>query len=164
MYSDKAYKIITADKAFDLGFYEEKIMKSGRKRKVKSKATVKQKIIITFSRKMMEYQRFIRNRRIERARKLLKGLDPETYKKGPHDVTRFIKRRSSTKSGESVTDLYEIDQSIIDKEEKYDGYYAVATNLDDPAKDTGEKAGSARDSFHNREHRGDFKKYGSCKY
>ena len=135
LYSDKAYKIITADKAFDLGFYEEKIMKNGRKRKVKSKATVKQKIIITFSRKMMEYQRFIRNRQIERARKLLKGLDPETYKKGPHDVTRFIKRRSSTKSGESVTDLYEIDQSIIEEEEKYDGYYAVATNLDDPAKE-----------------------------
>ena len=83
----------------------------------------------------MEYQRFIRNRQIERARKLLKELDPETYKKGPHDVTRFIKRRSTTKSGESVTDLYEIDQSVIEEEEKYDGYYAVATNLDDPAKE-----------------------------
>lgn len=135
LYSDKAYKIITADKAFDLGFYEEKILKNGRKRKVKSKTTVKQKIIVTFSRKMMEYQRFIRNRQIERAKKLLKELDPETYKKGPHDVTRFIKRRSSAKSGEPVNDLYEIDQSIIDEEEKYDGYYAIATNLDDPAKE-----------------------------
>ena len=135
LYSDKAYKILLADKAFDLGFYEEKTLKNGHKRKVKSKATVKQKIIITFSRKMMEYQRFIRNRQIERAKKLLETLDPETYKKGPHDVTRFIKRRSSTKSGESVTDLYEINQSIIDEEEKYDGYYAVATNLDDPAQE-----------------------------
>lgn len=135
LYVDKAYKIIPANKAFELGFYEEKILKNGKKRKVKSKATVKQKIIITFSRKMMEYQRFIRNRQIERARKLLKNLDPETYKKGPHDVTRFIKRRSTTKSGEEVTDLYEIDQSVIDEEEKYDGYYAVATNLDDPAKE-----------------------------
>ena len=135
LYSDKAYKIITADKAFDLGFYGEKILKNGQKRKVKSKALVKQKIIITFSRKMMEYQRFIRNRQIDRARKLLKSLDPETYKKGPHDVTRFIKRKSSSKSGEPVTDLYEIDQNIIDEEEKYDGYYAVATNLDDPAKE-----------------------------
>lgn len=135
LYTDKAYKIIEAGKAFDLGFYEEKISVNGRKRKMKSKAVVKQKIIITFSRKMMEYQRFIRNRQIERARNLLKNLDPETYKKGPHDVTRFIKRKSSTKSGEAVTDLYEIDQSAIDEEEKYDGYYAVATNLDDPAKE-----------------------------
>lgn len=135
LYMDKAYKIINADKVFDLGFYEEKILENGRKRKVKSKAAIKQKVIITFSRKMMEYQRFIRNRQIERAKKLLKDLDPETYKKGPHDVTRFIKRKSSTKSGETVTNLYEIDQSMIEEEEKYDGYYAVATNLDAPAKE-----------------------------
>ena len=77
----------------------------------------------------MEYQRYIRNRQIERAKKLLKNLDPETYKKGPHDVTRFIKRTSSTKSGEKITDHYEIDQSVIDAEEKYDGFYAVTTNL-----------------------------------
>lgn len=83
----------------------------------------------------MEYQRYIRNRQIERAKKLLKNLDPETYKKGPHDVTRFIKRTSSAKSDEEVKDVYEIDQSVIDEEEKYDGYYAVATNLDDDAKD-----------------------------
>ena len=83
----------------------------------------------------MEYQRFIRNRQIDRAKKLLKDLDPETYKKGPNDVTRFIKRISSTKSGEEVNDRYEIDQSVIDEEEKYDGFYAVATNLDDNAKD-----------------------------
>lgn len=135
LYVDKAYKIIEADKAFDLGLYEEKTLKNGRKRKVKSKALVKQKVIVTFSRKMMEYQRYIRNRQIERARKLLKNLDPETYKKGPHDVTRFIKRTSSAKSGEKVTDLYEINQSVINEEEKYDGYYAVATNLDDSAKE-----------------------------
>jgi len=134
LYNDKAYKIIEADKALDLGFYEEKQLKNGRTRKVKSKAALKQKVIITFSRKMMEYQRYIRNRQIERAKKLLANLDPEAYKKGPHDVTRFIKRISSTKTGEEVTDLYGIDQTVIEEEEKYDGYYAVATNLDDKAK------------------------------
>lgn len=134
LYNDRAYKILPADKAFDLGLYEEKILKNGRVKMVKSKATVKQKIIITFSRKMMEYQRRIRNRQVKRAEKMLATLDPDTYKKGPHDVTRFIKRTSSTKSGEEVTDLYELDRSVIEEEEKYDGYYAVATNLDDPAK------------------------------
>lgn len=135
LYNDKAYKIVNADKAMDLGFYEEKLLKSGKTRQVKSKAVVHQKVIITFSRKMMEYQRFIRNRQIERAKILLKNLDPETYKKGPNDVTRFIKRTSSTKSGEKASDGYMLDQSVIDEEEKYDGYYAVATNLDDSAKD-----------------------------
>ena len=124
LYNDKAYKIIQADKAFDCGLYEEKICKNGVKRKVKSKTVIPQKIIITFSRKMMEYQRYIRNRQIERAKKILKNLDPDTYKKGPHDVTRFIKRKSKTTSGEEVTELYEIDQSVIEEEEKYDGFYA----------------------------------------
>lgn len=135
LYNDRIYKIIPADKAFDLGLYEEKEGKNGSVRKIKSKAVVPQKIIVSFSRKMMEYQRYIRNRQIDRAKKLLKNLDPETYKKGPHDVTRFIKRTSSTKSGEKITDQYTIDQSVIEEEEKYDGFYAVATNLDDSAKD-----------------------------
>lgn len=133
LYNDRAYKIINADNAFDLGLYEEKKLKNGKTRMVKSKAAIKQKVIVAFSRKMMEYQRNIRSRQIERAKKLLKDLDPDTYKKGPHDVTRFIKRTSSTESGEKVTDLYEIDQDVIDREEKYDGFYAVATNLDDDA-------------------------------
>lgn len=135
LYNDRIYKIIPADKVFDLGLYEEKEGKNGSVRKMKSKAVVPQKIIVSFSRKMMEYQRYIRNRQIDRAKKLLKNLDPETYKKGPHDVTRFIKRTSSTKSGEKITDQYTIDQSVIEEEEKYDGFYAVATNLDDSAKD-----------------------------
>ena len=135
LYNDRAYKILEADTALDVGLYEEKVCKNGKTRKVKSKAVLKQKIIISYSRKMMEYQRCIRNRQIERARKLLENIDPDTYKKGPNDVTRFIKRTSSTESGEEVTDKYEIDQSIIDEEEKYDGFYAVATNLDDSAKD-----------------------------
>lgn len=134
LYTDKAYKIIKADKAIDLGLYEEKVLNNGKTRKVKSKALLTQKIIVTFSRKIMEYQRYIRNRQIERAKKLLKNMDPSSYKKGPHDITRFIKRVSSSKSGDKVTDLYTLDQKVIDEEEKYDGYYAIATNLEDDAK------------------------------
>ena len=134
LYTDKAYKIIEADRAIDLGLYEEKVLNNGKTRKVKSKALLTQKIIVTFSRKIMEYQRYIRNRQIERAKKLLKNMDPSSYKKGPHDITRFIKRVSSSKPGDKVTDLYTLDQKVIDEEEKYDGYYAIATNLEDDAK------------------------------
>lgn len=134
LYDDRIYKIIPADKAFDLGLYEEKACKNGTIKKVKSKAVVPQKIIVSFSRKMMEYQRFIRNRQIERAKKLLTKLDPETYKKGANDITRFIKRTTSTCSGEKVVDTYELNQEAINEEEKYDGFYAVATNLEDSAK------------------------------
>ena len=134
LYDDRIYKIIPADKAFDLGLYEEKACKNGTIKKVKSKAVVPQKIIVSFSRKMMEYQRFIRNRQIERAKKLLTKLDPETYKKEANDITRFIKRTTSTSSGEKAVDTYELNQEAINEEEKYDGFYAVATNLEDSAK------------------------------
>lgn len=134
LYNDTVYKVINADRAVDVGLYEEKILKNGRTQMVKSKATLKQKIIVTFSRKTMEYQRHIRNAQIERAKKILNNKNVEDIKKGAHDVTRFIKRTSIGKNGEKASDHYTIDQSVIDKEEKYDGYYAVATNLDDDAK------------------------------
>lgn len=134
LYLDKAYKIIDADQAYDLGLFEEKTDVYGRVKKVRSKAKLKQNIVITFSRKTMEYQRFIRNRQIERAKKLLKNLDPQSYKKGPNDVTRFIKRTSKSKSNDTVYDAYELDMELIRQEEMYDGFYAIATNLDDDAK------------------------------
>ena len=130
LYLDKAYKIIPADNLYDLGLYEEKRTANGKTRRVKAKGLLKQYLIITFSRKMMEYQRFIRNRQIERARKLLANIDPETYKKGPNDVTRFIKRSSKGSSGEKATDRYFLNEELIREEEKYDGFYAIATNLD----------------------------------
>ena len=135
LYNDMAYKVINADKALDLGLYEEVIQPNGKVKKVKSKGLLKQRVIITFSRKMMEYQRTVRNRQIERAKKMVERNDPEEIKKGPNDVRRFMKRTATTKSGEKATINYIIDEDKIKEEEKYDGYYAVATNLEDPAKD-----------------------------
>jgi len=135
LYNDFAYKVITADKAVDLGLYEYVTLKNGKTVRKKSTAVLKQRVIVTFSRKMMEYQRYIRNRQIERANKLLTSKDPEEIKKGPNDVKRFMKRISKTKSGEKATIEYVLDKDKIAEEEKYDGYYAVATNLLDPAKD-----------------------------
>lgn len=135
LYNDFAYKVLDAENAVDLGLYEEIVLKNGKTKKVKSKAVLKQRIIITFSRKAMEYQRRIRDAQIERARNILRYRDVEELKKGPNDVKRFIKRTSVAKDGGEAVDHYEIDQSVIDEEEKYDGYYALATNLDDDTKD-----------------------------
>ena len=134
LYNDIVYKVLNVDNPVDVGLYEEKIFKNGNIKKVKSKAVLKQRIIITFSRKMMEYQRHIRNAQIERAKNIINNKSVEDVKKGPNDVTRFIKRTSVGKNGEKASDYYELDQSIIEREEKYDGYYAVATNLEDDVK------------------------------
>lgn len=129
LYNDKIYKVIEANTLLDVGLYEEKIFQNGKIKKIKSKACLKQHVIITFSRKSMEYQRFIRNRQVERAKSILDKMDPDEYKKGPNDVTRFIKKVGKDKT------TYEIDNDKIREEEKYDGFYAIATNLDDDVKD-----------------------------
>lgn len=129
LYNDFAYKVIPANTPMDTGLYEEKVYKNGRTKKVKTKGTLHQYIIVTFSRKMMEYQRTIRERQLERAKKLLRLKDPEKIKKGPNDIRRFLKNTSSD------TANYVLDMGKIYEEEKYDGFYAVATNLDDSAKD-----------------------------
>lgn len=129
LYNDFAYKVIPANTAMDTGLYEEKVYKNGRTKKVKAKGTLHQYIIVTFSRKMMEYQRTIRERQLERAKKLLRLKNPEKIKKGPNDIRRFLKNTSSD------TANYVLDMDKIHEEEKYDGFYAVATNLDDSAKD-----------------------------
>lgn len=135
LYNDTAYKVIEADKVLDLGLYEDMTLKNGHTVQKKAKGVLKQRIIITFSRKMMEYQRTIRSRQVDRAKKLLSLKDPEEIKKGPNDVKRFLKRTANTKSGEKADVKYELDEAKIAEEETYDGYYAVATNLADPAKD-----------------------------
>ncbi|MBR0308869.1 MAG: transposase [Mogibacterium sp.] len=135
LYNDRIYKLIPAELAIDMGLYEYKELKNGKVRKQKAKGKVDQYVIVTFSRKMMEYQRAVRKRQVERARELLKTGDPEEIKKGPNDVRRFLKRVAKAKGGEDAKVSYEMDYAKIAEEEKYDGFYAVATNLDDEAKD-----------------------------
>ena len=129
-YDGYIYKSIEADSMVDIGLSEIKLLKNGKAKKVKAKGVLKQRIIITYSRKMAEYQKKIRNRQVERAQALLKNIDPETYKKGPNDVTRFIKSKKVL----NKTDYY-IGQEVINEEEKYDGFYAIATNIFDQSED-----------------------------
>lgn len=129
LYQDKAYKWALVDSNIDLGLFEEKTLKNGKTKKVKSTAKLKQKIIITYSRKMAEYQKSIREKQIERAKILLKrGVDD--IRRGPNDVSRFIKTADESKK------TYILDEERIANEEKYDGFYAIATNLlEDKVKD-----------------------------
>lgn len=129
LYNDKAYKSVFVDSNIDLGLIEEKKLKNGKTKLVKSKANLKQRIIITYSRKMAEYQKIIRNKQIERAKILIsKGVDD--IRKGPNDIARFIKNANEEKN------TYVLDQDRIEQEEKFDGFYAIATNLlNDSAKE-----------------------------
>ena len=92
---------------------------------------LEQHLIVTFSFKYRDYQRKIRNRQIERAEKL--ADNPSSLKKNrQNDPKRFIRQDHCTSDGviadKTVTS---IDEQIIREEERYDGFYAVCTNLED---------------------------------
>ena len=92
-----------------------------------------QKYIVTFSLKYMEYQRRIRNEQISRAEAALK--DPNKRERTRQsDYKRFIKKIPTTEDGELASRTqYDLDEQKILAEERFDGFYAVATNLNEPA-------------------------------
>ena len=111
------------EKYYDTLFY--KIIQTETK-------SVKQDLIVTFSFKYFDYNRNIRNSQIERARKSIENNQVTRKGKNQNDYRRFIDSINSTDNGEVAENItYSINQDIIAEEEKYDGYYALTTNLID---------------------------------
>ena len=96
---------------------------------------IEQRIIISFSPKYRAYQRYIRSRQIERARKSAES-NKKTTTKNPNSPSRFLDEVRYTDNGE-VADNVEVvvNDGRIAEEEKYDGFYAVCTTLEDDIKD-----------------------------
>ena len=92
--------------------------------------SVKQDLIVTFCPKYFDYQRNIRNEQIERAKKVVTNNEPIRKGKNQNDYRRFIETTSSTKEGEIAENIaYSLNEELIKEEEKYDGYYALTTNI-----------------------------------
>ena len=112
---------VLREKYYDTLFY--KILETETK-------SVKQDLIVTFSFKYFDYNRSIRNNQIERAKKSIETNQVTRKGKNQNDYRRFINSLNSTDNGEVAENItYSINQDVIDEEEKYDGYYALTTNL-----------------------------------
>lgn len=108
-------------------FYKERWIKEDN---------LEQRLIVTYSVKYQEYQKNIRNNQINRAQKIIASNPSKLKKPKQNDPKRFIKTLNVTKDGElAEKSIYTINQSIIDEEAKYDGLYAVCTNLEDSVED-----------------------------
>ena len=95
---------------------------------------LEQKMIVTFSLKYKEYQRHIRQSQIERAMKAIESNPDKIRKSGQNDYKRFVKRNSFTAQGQAADqDIYCLDDELIAQEEKFDGFYAIGTNLEGDA-------------------------------
>ncbi len=92
--------------------------------------SVKQDTIVTFCFKYFDYNRNIRNNQIERAKKSISSNNVIRKGKNQNDPSRFIEEINATSNGEVACEkIYSINEDLIKEEEKYDGYYALSTNL-----------------------------------
>ena len=88
-----------------------------------------QRLIITYSPKYALYQKSIREKQVERAQKMLDSGNTKKNRKNPNDPARFIGTTAATKDGEIADIQHYLDESKIEDEARYDGLYAVCTDL-----------------------------------
>ena len=104
-------------------FYKERWIKEN---------DLEQKLIVTFSLKYKFYQQNIRNNQIERAQKAMENKSIKLDKVNQNDYKRFITKTPVTKEGEIAENkILALNISQIEKEQIYDGFYGVCTNLED---------------------------------
>ena len=121
--SEKTYKLseLDEDADYDKTFYKDRwINENG----------LEQHLVVTYSIKYRNYQREIREHQVERARKLVESPSKLSKSKA-NDPKRFIVQGHCTPDGEVASKtITSLSQEKIDNEAKYDGLYAVCTNLD----------------------------------
>ncbi len=88
-------------------------------------------VIVTYSPKYKAYQKRIREQQISRAVKMIEQPGRKRKGKNQNDPARFIKTTNVTNDGEiAEKKVCALDLDKIRDEEKYDGFYAVITNLE----------------------------------
>lgn len=125
--SNKRYSIADLNPEIDYEtiFYKERWIDQG---------SFEEKMIVTYSMKYCMYQQKIRNTQIERAQRLIDQGKAKIKKNRQNDFMRFIDKISTTDDGEiAKSETYCLNVEKIKDEEKYDGYYAVVSNLDEEA-------------------------------
>lgn len=119
------YDIRTLDpeKDRDRIYYKERWYKT-----VKDGETLEQRIIVSYSLKYREYQRNRRAINIAHAEKAIRNGNAGP---NPKDFRKYISSLNVTDQGEMADKVCtSIDWDRIREEERYDGFYAVCTNLE----------------------------------
>lgn len=88
-----------------------------------------QRLIITYSPKYAAYQKAVRGEQIARAEKMVTSGSLKRQRRNPNDPARFVNKTAVTKDGEKADIHYYLNVDKIAEEERYDGLYAVCTDL-----------------------------------
>jgi hypothetical protein len=92
---------------------------------------LEQRFIVTFSVRYMEYLQQLRERQIQRAQRTIDT--GAVGKKRANDPNRFVGQFYFTEDGQVAEHReFALDEDRIRSEAVYDGFYCVATNLEDP--------------------------------
>lgn len=132
------WKLVGSKKYFNINDIDENIFydRVFYKERWINDDSLEQRLIVTYSIKYRNYQKDIRNRQISRAVRLVDSNSKSIDKKGLNDYRRFIERTACTNDGEIAEHtILSLDKKKILKEEIYDGFYGVCTNLENDVKD-----------------------------
>jgi transposase len=92
---------------------------------------LEQKLIVSYAPKYKAYQRQVRAGQIERAQRIVANPGKLTEKRG-NNPKRFIEQEHCTQDGQLAKHkLIRLDTQSIAREERFDGFYGVCTNLDE---------------------------------
>ena len=122
---DKTVTLFTdeAAKVSDRVLYKERWMNENN---------LEQRLIVTYSEKYALYQHTLRQQQIDRAMKARNNGTARRKKKSPNDASRFIAETHFTDSAEVAENTsYALDLEAIEKEARFDGFYAICSNLED---------------------------------
>lgn len=94
-----------------------------------------QTLIVTYSIKYRDFLSHKRESQIQRALKAIENGSPSLEKKNAHDYRRFVKKKATDKKGKDIKIRYSLDEDAVAAEKRFDGFYAIETNLDDDIHD-----------------------------
>lgn len=126
----KGFKRLSDDSSVDLSrLTEEDRQELFYKDEPYTTKKLHQRLIITYSPKYAAYQKAVRAEQVSRAEKMIASGSLKKQRKNPNDPARFVNRLTVTREGEKADIHYYLDLDKIAEEEKYDGLYAVCTDL-----------------------------------
>ena len=130
----REYNIAELDEnaCLDKIFYKERWIKEdiSSNAEAKGKKPLEQRLVVSYSLKYRNYLRSVRNSQVERAKRLIASGNCTRKGRNQEDPRRFIRHSKCTAEGEICEhDVVSLDTEAIANEEKYDGFYAVCTNL-----------------------------------
>lgn len=102
------------------------------------KVELEQRCIVSFSLKYFDFQR---NRRNENLNKALKAIKNGNAADSPKNFKSYIIEEKCTSGGEAAEQSigFRIDYDRVREEERYDGFYAICTNLEEYVDKSGRK-------------------------